>query len=165
MLWFKRLLAIALLGLVSACSEISMQPLAGMNLAETADVNVVGTSGRDGQLYTRALRKRLQLGTGQTPASYDLISTISVSSSSTLSVKGKISTLKKMTMSVAISLLDKDSGEIVLTETLTAGATLGAVSSYYGQDEAERNGRERLAKLLAERVGRRVLLFFSAKAG
>lgn len=162
MLWFKRLLAIALISLVSACSEISMQPLASANLGEMAQISVKGTSGRDGQLYTRELRKRLRANAVQNPA-YDLISTISVSSSSTLSVKGKSSTLKKMTMSVAITLLDKNSGDIVLSETLSAGATLGVVSSYYGQDEAERNGRERLAKLLAERAGRRVLLFFSAQ--
>lgn len=162
MLWFKRLLAIALISLVSACSEISMQPLASANLGEMAQISVKGTSGRDGQLYTRELRKRLRANAVQNPA-YDLISTISVSSSSTLSVKGKSSTLKKMTMSVDITLLDKNSGDIVLSETLSAGATLGVVSSYYGQDEAERNGRERLAKLLAERAGRRVLLFFSAQ--
>ena len=162
MLSFRKTIAAVALLFLAACSNVSMTPLISANIEDLAAVNVVEVSGRDGQLYSRQLRNRLYVNGMQAP-SYDLVSRITVESSSSLSVKGKSSTLKKMTMSNNIELLDRQTGEIVLRETLSAGATFGVVTSYFGQDESERNGRERLVKLLAERTARQVQLYFSSQ--
>ncbi len=162
MLSFRKTIAAVALLFLAACSNVSMTPLISANIEDLAAVNVVEVSGRDGQLYSRQLRNRLYVNGMQAP-NYDLVSRITVASSSSLSVKGKSSTLKKMTMSNNIELLDRQTGEVVLRETLSAGATFGVVTSYFGQDESERNGRERLVKLLAERTARRVQLYFSSQ--
>jgi hypothetical protein len=52
---------------------------------------------------------------------------------------------------------------VELTESISTKATLGAISSYYGQDVSETQGQERLAKLLADRVANRMQLFFIAR--
>ena len=159
---FKKFFAIAVLLFAVGCADITVSPLATTQNGALSQINVVEVTGRDGQLYSRELERKLYVNGQQNPK-FDLISRISVNSSSTLSVKGKSSTLKKMTMSVSLQLLDRLSGEVVLDENIVAGATLGAVTSYFGQDEAERHGRERLAKLLAGRAARRVLLFFATE--
>ena len=99
---------------------------------------------------------------GITPT-HTLESDLSVSSVSTLSVVGSSSTLKKMTMSVSFKLTNITTGETELKDAISTNATLGAVSSYYGQDEAETQGQERLAGLLADRVTNRMQLFFIAR--
>jgi imidazolonepropionase-like amidohydrolase len=96
---------------------------------------------------------------GVTPT-HTLNSGLSVSSASTLSVVGSSSTLKKMTMSVSFTLTNLATGETELKDVVSTNATLGAVSSYYGQDESETQGQERLARLLADRVANRMQLFF-----
>lgn len=159
MLWFKRFLTIITLSFLAACANVSVTPLATTDAVSLASVNIVPTSGRVGQLYTRQLQQKLHVN-GAAAAEFDLISTISDSSSSTLSVQGTSSTLKKMTMSAQIQLIELETGAIVLEETLSAGATLGAVTSYFGQDESERNARSRLAQLLGSRVAQRVQLHF-----
>ena len=159
MLWFKRLIMLLTLPILAACSDLSVTPLTATGNLSLAQVNVVDTSGRLGQLYARQLRQKLHVN-GQTTPEYDLISSITTSSSSTLSVRGTSSTLKKMNMSASIQLIDIKNGDIVLKETLSAGATLGAVSSYFGQDESEANAKARLSQLLATRVAQRVQLYF-----
>lgn len=163
MLWFKRFLVLTMLSALAACADVTIQPLATQDDLSFAGVNVVDTGGRTGQLYARQLRQRLHVNATAAPE-YDLISSISASSSSTLSVRGTSSTLKKMTMSAEIQLLDLRTGKIVLQETLSAGATLGAVTSYFGQDESERNAEARLAQLLADRVTQRVQLYFISQS-
>ena len=65
-----------------------------------------------------------------------------------------------MTMSANITLVDLDSGEAVFSGTVSANATLGTVSSIFANDRSDRHGRERLARLLAERVAARIHLHF-----
>ena len=163
MLWFKRLLAFAMLSFVAACADLSVTPLASNGEAAHAEVNIVQVGGRNGQLYTRTLEQRLHVNDAAM-AEYDLVSSLSSSSSSTLSVRGTSSTLKKMTMSVSFQLLHLKTGEIVLRDSITSEATLGAVTSYFGQDESERNARARLAQLLGNRVAQRIQLYFISKS-
>jgi hypothetical protein len=77
--------------------------LAAENLQNLQQVAVQDASGREGQLYGRELRKLLHVG-GKGAENYNLISSISVSASSTLSVQGASSTLKKMTMTARFDL-------------------------------------------------------------
>jgi len=145
--------------LLAGCGDLSIRTLSNDEFAQAAAVLVEETGGRDGQIYSRHLRE--QLGTPpSSAATHRLKTTISSSSINTLSIVGSSSTLKKMTMTAQFSLINIVTGETDLAESISTNATLGTVSSYFGQDESETNGRQRLAKLLADRVARRVQLFF-----
>ena len=145
--------------LLTNCSDVTIRQLGSENLQNLQQIAVQNPSEREGQLYGRELRKLLHIG-GKGAKNYDLISSISVSTSSTLSVQGISSTLKKMSMTASFKLRDSTSGETLIADSITADATLGAVTSLYGQDKSETHARERLAILLAQRVVRRLQLYF-----
>jgi hypothetical protein len=65
-----------------------------------------------------------------------------------------------MTMKAKITLVDRSTGEVVLKDSVSSTATLGAVSAYFAQTQSDRHGSERLAMLLADRVAARVQLYF-----
>lgn len=146
----------------AGCSTVTIGQLDERVSAKLSSVSVVDTDGRAGQLYSRALRQALYVF-GQASPAYDLTSSISVSSSSTLSVRGVTSTFKKMSM-VANFTLTKQGGDVLLRDTVTADATLGTVSSLFGQDQSELHARDRMATLLAQRVAQRVQLYFLENA-
>ena len=155
-----RLGSIILCGLIFAgCSDVTIRQLGTENLQNLQQIIVKDVAGREGQLYSRELRKLLHIGE-KAVQNYDLISSISVSASSTLSVQGASSTLKKMSMTTNFALRSLATGETLITDSITADATLGAVTSLYGQDKSETHARERLAILLAQRVVRRLQLYF-----
>ena len=155
-----RLGSIILCGLIFAgCGDVTIRQLGTENLQNLQQIAVKDATGREGQLYSRELRKLLHIG-GKTVENYDLISSISVSASSTLSVQGASSTLKKKSMTANFDLRSLATGETLITDSITADATLGAVTSLYGQDKSETHARERLAILLAQRVVRRLQLYF-----
>ena len=154
-----RLGSIILCGLIlTNCSDVTIRQLGTKNLQNLQQIAVQDASGREGQLYGRELRKLLHIG-GKGVEHYNL-SSISVRASSTLSVQGASSTLKKMTMTARFDLRDLTSGETLIADNITADATIGAVTSLYGQDKSETHARERLAILLAQRVVRRLQLYF-----
>ncbi|MDA8943273.1 hypothetical protein N9I04_04985 [Alphaproteobacteria bacterium] len=156
----SRLGSIILCGLIFAgCGDVTIRQLGTENLQNLQQIAVKDATGREGQLYGRELRKLLHIG-GKTVENYDLISSISVSASSTLSVQGASSTLKKMSMTANFDLRSLATGETLITDSISADATLGAVTSLYGQDKSETHARERLAILLAQRVVRRLQLYF-----
>ena len=151
---------IVLCGLIfNNCGNITIHQLGTKNLQNLRQIVVKNASGREGQLYGRELRKLLHIG-GKAVENYELISSISFGSSSTLSVQGASSTLKKMTMSASFKLRNLTSGETLIADSITADATLGAVTSLYGQDKSETHARKRLAILLAQRVVQRLQLYF-----
>ena len=151
---------IVLCGLIfNNCGNITIHQLGTKNLQNLRQIVVKNASGREGQLYGRELRKLLHIG-GKAVENYDLISSISVSASNTLSVQGASSTLKKRTMAAKFELRSLPNGETLIADSITADATLGAVTSFYGQDKSETHARGRLAILLAQRVVRRLQLYF-----
>ena len=157
-MWLSRLvIAASLLGL-AACSSMEVASLGEALQSRDVAIHVIETDGRNGQLYSRQLRKRL--ADQQIAATHDLTTSLTVSSSTTLSVRGSNSDLKKMTMSATITLIELDSGKVVLSDTLSANATLGTVSSYFSQIRSDRHASERLAMLLADRVANRIHLHF-----
>ena len=133
MLWcnLKTGFFFAMLVMLAGCSGVSIGALDSRVDKEISSVVVIDTGGRAGQLYNRALRRALYVNGEATPA-YNLTSTISVSSSSTLSVRGVTSTFKKMTMKAVFTLRKQDDGEILLSDQVIADATLGTVSSLFG---------------------------------
>ena len=155
-----RLGSIILCGLIlTNCGDVTVRQLGTKNLQNLQQIAVNDVSGREGQLYSRELRKLLHIG-GKGIENYKLISSISVSASSTLSVQGTSSTLKKMAMTASFELRSLTTSETLIADSITADATLGAVTSLYGQDKSETHARERLAILLAQRVVRRLQLYF-----
>ena len=165
-MWWHKLkfvYCVILLLAVVGCGTVNIGHLDETVTAEVSSVSVVETSGRAGQLYSRALRQALYLY-GQNPPAYELTSSISVSSSSNLSVRGVSSTFKKMTVVANFELTKQGSGEVLLQDTVTADATLGTVSSLFGQDQSESHARDRMATLLAQRVAQRVQLYFLENA-
>jgi len=165
MWWHKLTFAccMAFLLAVAGCSTVTIGQLDETVSAKVGSVSVVETGGRAGQLYSRALRQALYLY-GQAVPAYDLTSSISVSSSSTLSVRGVSSTFKKMTMVANFKLTKQGSGDVLLQDTVTADATLGTVSSLFSQDQSELHARDRMAGLLAQRVAQRIQLYFLENA-
>ena len=150
---------VTILAMLTSCSGVSIGALDSRVDTEISSVVVIDTNGRAGQLYNRALRRALYVKGEASPA-YDLTSTISVSSSSTLSVRGVTSTFKKMTMTAVFTLKKQKDGKVLLNEQVTADATLGTVSSLFGQDQSEAHARDRMAKLLAQRVVQQLQLYF-----
>ena len=61
--------------------------------------------------------------------------------------------------------LKKQGGvDVLLQDRVTADATLGTVSSLFGQDQSELHARERMARLIAQRVAQRIQLYFLENA-
>ena len=165
MWWYKLKFAyfIALLLAVAGCGTVNIGLLDETVSAKVSSVSVVETSGRAGQLYSRELRRALYLY-GQAVPAYEITSSISVSSSSTLSVRGVSSTYKKMTIVANFELTKQGSADVLLQDTVTADATLGTVSSLFGQDQSELHARDRMAILIAQRVAQRIQLYFLENA-
>ena len=161
MWWHKLKFLCCIIFLLAAfgCSAVKIGQLDENVSGELSSVSVVETSGRAGQLYSREVRKALYLH-GQTSPAYELTSSISVSSSSSLSVRGATTTYKKMTMTSDFILTEQSSGDVLLRDTITADVTLGTVSSLFGQDQSELHARDRMARLIAQRVTQRIQLYF-----
>ena len=149
----------SILVMLAGCSGVSIGALDSRVEADISSGAVIDTGGRAGQLYNRELRRALYVNGEASPA-YDLTSTISVSSSSSLSVRGVASTFKKMPMTAVFTLKKQDDGEVLLSDRVTADATLGTVSSLFGQDQSEAHARDRMAKLLAQRIVQQLQLYF-----
>jgi hypothetical protein len=158
-MWLSRLVVTAGLLLLSACSGFEIKSLGQALYEQDAVIEVLETGGRTGQLYSRQLRSRLQHDDAS--ATHSVSTKLDISSSSTLSVRGSASDLKKKTMTASIVLVDLATGEVVLSDSLSANATLGTVSAQFAQTRSDRHADERLAMLLADRVAARLHLFFS----
>ena len=158
-MWLSRLIAISTLVWLSACAGLEIKSLGQALYEQNAVIEVVQADGRNGQLYSRQLRSRLSFD--QSAATHNVSSTLSVSSSSTLSVRGSSSDLKKKTMTAAFTVVDRASGEVVMSDSLSASATLGTVSAEFAKLRSDRHADERLALLLADRVAARIHLFFT----
>jgi hypothetical protein len=61
-------------------------------------------------------------------------------------------------------LTKQGSGDVLLQDTVTADATLGTVSSLFGQDQSKLHALDRMARLLAQRVAQRIQLYFLENA-
>ena len=145
--------------ILANCGDVSFRHLGAENLQSLHQISVNDTAGREGQLYGYELRKLLHIG-GKAAENYSLSSSITTNTSSTLSVQGASSTLKKMTMTASFKLRNLTNGETLIASSITADATLGAVTSLYGQDKSETHARKRLSILLAQRVVQRLQLYF-----
>jgi hypothetical protein len=145
--------------MLGGCTSLSKDQIDTAMIDQLASVEIITVPGRDGQVFSRNMRQTMFSSYGA-KAQYRLSSSISLSSSETFAVRGVSSDFKKMTMSVSFTLTDISTNEAAFNNTVTANATLGTVSSTYGLEQSELQARKRLAKLLAERVRRRLQLYF-----
>ena len=163
MLLFKQAIAIfTSLLFLSACQTLGPAEITQKAQTQIDRIQIGKPTDRRSQIFLRHLEDNLN----QNEALRDLaLSTkLEVTSGSTLSVKGKSSTLSKTKMTVTYSLYDRLSGEVVTKGTLSATATSGTVSSYYGQAQSQKFTSERLAITLADRLAQTLRLHFLVKA-
>lgn len=159
MLLFRQASAIiASLLFLSACQTLSPAEITTKAQSQIDRIQLGTAENRQDQIFLRQLEDNLN----QNEALRDLSLTadLSVTRSSTLSVKGKSSTLSKTTMVVDYSLIDRLSGDIITKGELSATATSGTVSSYYGQAQSQKFTSERLARTLADRLAQTLRLHF-----
>ena len=155
-MWLSRLLIVAILALATACSGLAVKPLGSSLSQQDLGVVVADTAGRNGQIYTRNLTRLL----GDTSApKFQLKSSLSSSSTSSVTVRGSTADFKKKSMTAAITLIDTSTGKTVMRDSMSESTTLGTVTSYYAQARSDKHADERISQLLAKRVAIRVQLY------
>ena len=155
-MWSSRLLIAAILALATACSGLAVKPLGSSLSQQDLGVVVADTAGRNGQIYTRNLTRLL----GDTSApKFQLKSSLSSSSTSSVTVRGSTADFKKKSMTAAITLVDTSTGKTVMRDSMSESTTLGTVTSYYAQARSDKHADERISQLLAKRVAIRVQLY------
>ena len=162
MLLFKNVIGLmASLLFLTACQTLSPAEITEKAQPQIDRIQIGKANDRQSQIFLLHLEDNLN----QNDALRDLalVTKLDVKSGSTLSVKGKSSSLAKTTMKVTYSLKDRLSGKMVADGTLTATATSGTVSSYYGQAQSRKFTAERLARTLADRLAQTLRLHFLVK--
>ena len=155
-MWLSRLLIAAILALATACSGLAVKPLGSSLSQQDLGVVVADTAGRNSQIYTRNLTRLL----GDTSApKFQLKSSLSSSSTSSVTVRGSTADFKKKSMTAAITLVDTSTGKTVMRDSMSESTTLGTVTSYYAQARSDKHADERISQLLAKRVAIRVQLY------
>ena len=159
----KLLGAFVLLATLSACQTISSSALTAQTQSQLDRIDIAAPNTRLEQIFNRALTDNLN----QMPALRDLQldTALTASRSSTLALRGKSSNLSKTSMSLTYSVTDKMSGEMLTSGNITATATSGTISSYYGQDKSQQFAEERLTATLADKLSLRLRRFFLANEG
>ena len=155
-MWLSKLLIAAILALATACSGLAVKPLGSSLSQQDLGVVVADTAGRNGQIYTRNLTRLL----GNTSApKFQLKSSLSSSSTSSVTVRGSTADFTKKSMTVAITLVDTSTGKTVMRDSMSESTTLGTVTSYYAQARSDKHADERISQLLAKRVAIHVQLY------
>ena len=155
-MWLSKLLIAAILALATACSGLAVKPLGSSLSQQDLGVVVADTAGRNGQIYTRNLTRLL--GTTSAPK-FQLKSSLSSSSTSSVTVRGSTADFKKKSMTAAITLVDTSTGKTVMRDSMSESTTLGTVTSYYAQARSDKHADERISQLLAKRVAIHVQLY------
>ena len=156
-MWLSRLIAILLVGVLTACTGLSVTPLGTNFTKDDLRINVIETAGRNGQIYSRALNSLIG---GTADPAFTLSSELSVASRSRVTVRGSRSNLQKRSMTAKITLVDAATGKTVMSDSISESSTVGTVSSYFAQTRSDKHSDERTSLLLAERVAARVHLYF-----
>ena len=151
-------------GAVLACLVLagcSVQTVNQMNMqtdTQLRKISLPEAKSRSEQLLNQALERNI--GSLDIDTRYRLGYTITSATSSSLSASGSSSTLKNTQMSVSYRLNDTETEEVLTEGTVSATATSGTITSYYGQDVSGRFASERLLGLLAERLHQKLQLYF-----
>lgn len=148
---------------LASCSVQTVSQMHQLTDTNLRKINFPEATSRTEQLLNHALES--QIGSPDTDKRYELNYSITSATSSSLSASGSSSTLKNTQMSVSYELTQIETGEMLTKGTVSASATSGTITSYYGQDVSARFASERLVRLLAERVHQKLQLYFLSAEG
>ena len=143
---------------LSACSLHTIGEVQKLNDSHLRKIGLSEAQSRDEQLFRQALER--QIGSAYTDTRYNLRYSLTGATRSTLSASGSSSTLNNTKMSVNYILKDNETDNELTTGMVSATATSGTITSYYGQAVSAQFASERLVQLLAERVYQRLQLHF-----
>ena len=143
---------------LSACQTLSSGDISALTQDSIDRIDIGDADTRLKQIFNRYLADNLNQRGGLRDLA--LSTSLTTSTSSTLAVKGKSSTLSKTTMAVNYTLTDKMTGEALATGQVTASATSGTIASYYGQDKSKQFAAERLTRKLADKLALRLRRLF-----
>ena len=142
----------------SACSLHTIGEVKKLTESHLRKIELSEAQSRNEQLFRQTLER--QIGSTHTATRYNLSYSLTGASRSTLSASGSSSTLNNTKMSVNYSLKDNETGNELTSGVVSATATSGTITSYYGQSVSAQFASERLAQLLAERVYQKLQLHF-----
>ena len=142
----------------SACSLHTIGEVNKLTESHLRKIDLSEAQSRSEQLLRQTLRR--QIGSAHTDTRYNLNYSLTGVSVSTLSASGSSSTLNNTKMSVNYSLKDNETGVELTSGVVSATATSGTITSYYGQSVSGQFASERLVQLLAERVYQKLQLHF-----
>ena len=150
--------ALALISL-QGCSSWSVSQLQPELQAELSQINLPKPESRLEQLVLQELQKNILQPSDV--KSYALEFTVNAGENSAVSG----STLRTSTTILTFTLTDISSGDVVLSDSLSASGSSGAVSGLYANEKSTQFSGERLAKLLANRMVQRIALFIAGENG
>ena len=142
----------------SACSLHTIGEVGKLTESHLRKIDLSEARSRSEQLLRQTLER--QIGSADTDTRYNLNYSLTGVSVSTLSASGSSSTLNNTKMSVNYSLKDNETGNELTSGVVSATATSGTITSYYGQSVSAQFASERLVQLLAERVYQKLQLHF-----
>ena len=143
---------------LSACQTLSTAEIYDKTQSQIDRIQITEAKTRYDQIFNRTLSDNLNQNVRL--RDLRLNTTLSVSNSSTLSVKGQSSNLSKTQMSLQYELVDKVTGAVMMSGTISRLATSGTVSAYYAQDKSRQFAAERLTIQLADRLALRLRRHF-----
>ena len=142
----------------SACSLHTIGEVNRLTEGYLRKIELSEAQSRNEQLFRQTLGR--QIGSNHTDTRYKLSYSLTGASRSTLSASGSSSTLNNTKMSVSYSLKDNETGNELTSGVVSATATSGTITSYYGQRVSAQFASERLVQLLADRVYQKLQLYF-----
>ena len=142
----------------SACSLHTIGEVKKLTESHLRKIDISEAQSRSEQLLRQTLERRI--GSADTDTRYNLSYSLTEASLSTLSASGSSSTLNNTKMSVNYSLKDNETGNELTSGVVSATATSGTITSYYGKGVSAQFASERLVQLLAERVYQKLQLYF-----
>jgi hypothetical protein len=144
--------------LLTACSLHTISEVNQLTESHLRKIDLPEDRSRIEQLLRQTLER--QIGSPHTDTIYQLSYNLTEASRSPLSASGSSSTLQNTEMSVSYSLKDNETGSELTSGKVSATATSGTITSYYGQDVSAQFASERLVGLLAERMYQKLQLYF-----
>ena len=142
----------------SACSLNTIDEVKQLTESHLRKIDIIEPDSRNEQLFKQTLKRKF--GTTDTDKRYQLSFDLTGGSQSNLSALGSSSTLNNTKMSVNYSLEDNETGNQLTYGSVSATATSGSITSYYGKDVSAQFASERLVGLLAERTYQKLQLYF-----
>ena len=142
----------------SACSLHTIGEINKLTENHLRKIDLSKAQSRNEQLFRQTLKR--QIGSAHADTRYQLSYSLTGATLSTLSASGSSSTLNNTKMSVNYSLKENETGNELTSGVVSATATSGTITSYYGQSVSGQFASERLVKLLAERMYQKLQLHF-----